>query len=334
MSGAALSAMQVRETPVVTVVMSTYNRAALLGDAVRSVLAQEGAPPYEFIVVDNNSTDDTRAVVEALIPESGGRLRYLFEPTQGVSHGRNAGIAAARGEFVAFTDDDVRASPGWIAAIYRAFADNPWAEFVGGRVYPRWPGPVPAWLTREHWGPLALVDYGDAPFRVDLERPVCIVSANLAARRSAFDRVGTFDPAHQHEPGWVTASEDHEWELRVMRSGGAGLYSPDIVIDADVQPNRLGKAYHRKWHYDHGRAVTRLLGSGETFDARGLPVPTTPGRPMPLGAAPWVYRQLAEHATRAALAWARRRRDDAFRHECLARESLGHIVGVARRQRA
>ncbi|HEY0779550.1 MAG TPA: glycosyltransferase [Gemmatirosa sp.] len=322
------------DAPVVSVVMSTYNRAALVGDAVRSVLAQQGAPPYEVLIVDNNSTDDTRAVVEALIPDSGGRLRYLFEPKQGVSHGRNAGIAAARGAYIAFTDDDVRTSPTWVAAIYRAFVEHPWAEFVGGRIYPRWPAPAPAWLTREHWGPLALVDYGDEPFRVDLERPVCIVSANLAARRTAFDRVGMFDPAHQHEPGWVTASEDHEWELRVMRSGGAGYYSPDIVLDADVQPNRLGKAYHRKWRYDHGRAVTRLLGPGETFDARMLPVPNRPGRPVLLGAAPWVYRQLAEHALRAVLALATGRRDGAFLHECLARESLGHIVGVAGRRRA
>ena len=320
-------------TPVVTVVMPTYNRAQLLGDAVRSVLAQDAPPPYEFVVVDNNSKDDTRAVVEALIPASGGRLRYVFEGRQGASHARNAGVAAARGEFVAFTDDDVRTSPTWVAEIHRAFVQHPWAEFVGGRVYARWPGPVPAWLTRDHWSPLALIDYGDEPFRVDLDRPVCLVTANVAARRATFDRVGPFDPARQHARGAVAASEDHEWELRVLRSGGAGLYSPAIVLDAEVQPNRLGKAYHRKWHFDHGRSLAGLLAAGETFDARMLPVAQATNRPMPLGVAPWAYRQLAESIARSAVAWMRRRESDAFLHECRARELVGHIVGVAETQR-
>ena len=158
--------------------MTTYNRGDLLGNALRSILAQhQTTPPFELIVVDNNSTDHTRRVVEQCAAAD-ARVRYIFEPQQGSSPGRNAGINAARSSIIAFTDDDVRVEADWIAAIARAFAEGANADVVGGRVLPIWPSPPPAWLTRDHWMPLALVDYGDQAFVVDRANPVCLVTAN------------------------------------------------------------------------------------------------------------------------------------------------------------
>jgi glycosyltransferase involved in cell wall biosynthesis len=261
-------------------------------------------------------------------------VRYVFEGRQGVSYGRNAGVAAARAPIVAFTDDDVRARPDWTRTIARAFAEHPWADFVGGRVLPRWPAPPPAWLTPEHWSPLALVDYGDAPLRVDAARPITLVTCNAAFRRAAFERVGGFDSRHQHRPGAVSACEDHELETRIVAAGGAGLYVPEMVIEAEVQERRLTRAYHRRWHRDHGRALVGLLRPGETFDGRGHPVPIAPGKPTLFGAAPWVYRSAAASALRTAAAWARARPADAFRHECDFLEAAGHIAGWVQRWRA
>src|SRR3954462_11222915 len=81
------------ETPRLSIVMSTYNRGALLGDAVRSVLAQRDRTfPFELIVVDNNSTDGTRDIVR-LLAAGDSRVRYAFEARQGLSYARNTGIA-------------------------------------------------------------------------------------------------------------------------------------------------------------------------------------------------------------------------------------------------
>ncbi len=81
----------------VSIVLSTYNRHEQLRPAIEHLLAQASdSPPYEVIVVDNNSTDITRRVVEACIAGAGGRLRYLFEPRQGVSFARNTGVDARR----------------------------------------------------------------------------------------------------------------------------------------------------------------------------------------------------------------------------------------------
>lgn len=239
--------------PGLSVILSTYNRGELLDDALESILDQTdpGTPPFELIVVDNNSTDGTRQAVERLAARD-GRVRYLFEPQQGLSYARNAGLRQARAPLIAFTDDDVRAQPDWVAAIVRAFAEHPEADVVGGRVLPRWPEPPPAWLTRDHWSPLALVDFGAAPVDVTPDNPICLVGANLAVRREVFDAVGDFATDLQRVRDGIGSLEDHEFQLRLLRIGRKGVYDPRIVVSAEIQPNRLERAYHRRWHTGHG----------------------------------------------------------------------------------
>ena len=97
-----------REAPVdISVVLSTYNRASMLPAALDALLAQRTAIVYEVILVDNNSTDGTRELAARYVAAHPERVRYVFERQQGLSYGRNTGIAAARGAIVAFTDDDV-----------------------------------------------------------------------------------------------------------------------------------------------------------------------------------------------------------------------------------
>ena len=236
-----------------SVIMSTYNRGALLEDAIRSVLAQHAAitPPFELIVVDNNSTDNTREIVLDRFARVDPRVQYLFESQQGLSYARNAGIRAARAPLVAFIDDDVRAQPDWVAAIARAFDEHPDADVVGGRVLPIWPTAPPAWLTRDHWAPLALVDHGKAPIVVTAEHPICLVAAG-ACRRTSFDAVGLFATEFQRVKDSIGSLEDHEFLLRVLRTGRKGVYDPRIVVNAEIQPNRMEREYHRRWHTGHG----------------------------------------------------------------------------------
>ena len=96
----------------VSVVLSTYNRADRLALALDALLYQVGATRYEVIVVDNNSSDTTAAVVAASAQRSDGRIRYAFEPRQGLSYGRNTGISLAHAPIIAFSDDDVRPRTG------------------------------------------------------------------------------------------------------------------------------------------------------------------------------------------------------------------------------
>jgi glycosyltransferase involved in cell wall biosynthesis len=247
----------------VSIVISTYNRCGLLSGALRALLAQTPADlAYEILVVDNNSTDQTRSLVQSMAMENPEKLKYLFEPKQGLSYGRNTGIAAAKTAVIAFTDDDVRVAPDWVWRIKTGFEANPDIDFLGGKVVPRWPAEPPPWLTRANWSPLALLDYGDRPFYVDSEKQLCLIGANFAFRRRAFDKVGLFKTDFQRVKDGIGSLEDHEILLRLWQAKSRGLYVPELVVTAEIEPERMGKKYHRKWHASHGRFYA-ALHSGE-----------------------------------------------------------------------
>ena len=230
------------------------------------------------------------------------RVTYLFEPRQGVSYGRNTGIAAATAPIIGFTDDDVRVSRSWASTILTVLAEHPEAACVGGRVLPHWPGPRPAWLVRENWAPLALVDYGDEPLFVNLKRRLCLITANAAYRREVFDRIGGF-ALHVQAIGREVATEDHELLLRLWHAGGQGLYWPALTATADVEPERMQRRYHRRWHRRHGHysAIMHEPEMEQTRRGRLLGVPAHRYRETASAFGRWL-RQLARLDGTAAFA--------------------------------
>lgn len=243
--------------PNLSIVLCTYNRAASLARAMAALCGGSGAARAELLVVDNNSTDGTADVIRSF---TGGRLtvRYLREPRQGLSFARNAGILAASAPLVAFTDDDVEAAPDWIDAVVSALARHPEAAWAGGKVLPRWTTPPPAWLDRSHWAPLALADYGDGALVIDDSTPLCLVGANLAMRREALIAAGLFATDVQRIGDGGGTTEDHELQIRMRSIGFRGVYDPSLVVHAPVDPERLSRRFHRRWHYQHGRSFARM----------------------------------------------------------------------------
>jgi GT2 family glycosyltransferase len=236
--------------PDVSVVISTYNRADSLLAAVSSVLVQDQAPSYELIVVDNNCADETAERIQQLA-RLDARIRYVFEPREGVSHGRNAGIAAAAAPIIAFTDDDVSVESNWIVEIRKAFEAQPDHGCIGGRVLPRWPSPPPGWLNERHWAPLALLDYGREQM-IDAADRRCLITANMAVRREVFNQIGCFRPALQKTASSLCSMEDWELQERYWRAGGRCWFNPRMIVYAAIQPERLTKRYHRRWRFQHG----------------------------------------------------------------------------------
>ncbi len=240
--------------PEVSVVIGTYNRCDVLRGALESLLTQDsGGVDYEVIVVDNNSTDDTRNMVENLRDTLDCKnLVYCFERTQGVSHARNRGITMARGRLIAFTDDDIRPAPNWIASVREGFNKFPHADCIGGKVLPPPTTEFPVWLTAKHWTPLALLDLGDKPIELNVRNGPGLVAANMAVRASVFADVGLFQPQLQRVKNSIGSMEDHEFQFRLSDAKKKLMYLPELVVHAHVLPERLTKDYHRRWYRGHG----------------------------------------------------------------------------------
>ena len=286
------------------VIICTWNRADSLRTTLESLQAQDAAGvAVEVIVVDNNSKDHTRAVVEALAQGWRlGQLRYVFEGRQGKQFALNAGIAASSAELLAFTDDDILFPPSWIAMLDAAFAD-PRVELAGGRTLLDWPadGP-PRWYDDEMHAILGAVDLG--PQRLSPPpHGYAPAGANLAARRAVFDRVGMFSERHFRHM-------DYEFGMRCARMGVGIAYVPELLVLAPVDPAMLSRRYFRRWSFKAGI-------SARDEDA--------PGIKLLLGVPRWVFSQLAGDLLRYPLECLLRPANRAFARQLRIWRALGTI---------
>jgi glycosyltransferase involved in cell wall biosynthesis len=290
----------------------------LLTRTLESLFDQRaGSVRYEVVVVDNNSCDGTRTVVETFMRRS-PHLRYLFEPRPGVSHARNTGIAAACAPVVAFIDDDVEASQNWVAAIKHVFDAHPEIDCIGGRIDPRWSAPPPTWLTPMFWGAVALqADKADTPY-VDADHAVpCLMTANFACRRAALDQVGGFSPDYMRD-------EDRELQLRLWSAAKRGLYVGDIAVTTEVPPDRMTKHYHRQFYARNGESHSRMRYL-DRIDVSGRLLPEIPRRATLFGTPGFIYRSLLLHAAWLAWSTATTQRDRAFFHETRLRYFFNYV---------
>ena len=183
--------------PRVSVVIATFNRAALLDECLTHLRTQPFTPGDDVIVVDNGSTDDTAAIVQRQQAAWTTPLRLLHESRPGKSHAIARAVGDATGDVLVFSDDDVNVGAGWLDALREAMAD-PAVALAGGPVVARWESTVPQWIrgARERHprlgAPIALLDYGDRSLELG---PRTLLGANLAIRRDVFTTVGGF-PTH------------------------------------------------------------------------------------------------------------------------------------------
>jgi glucosyl-dolichyl phosphate glucuronosyltransferase len=244
----------------ITVILCTYNRCQLLATALQSVKASTlpESVEWEVLVVDNNSKDQTREVVEDFCHRYPGRFRYLFEPRQGKSHALNAGVANAEGDVLAFMDDDVTVEPTWLQNLTAPLQNGKWVG-SGGRVLPKWTCPIPRWLPAEGWygsAPLALFDLGVNP-RELAEPPF---GTNMAFRKKLFEKYGGFRTDLGPCPGSEIRNEDTEFGRRLLAAGEHLCYVPSAVVYHIVMENRLQEKYYLAWWFDKARGDTRELG--------------------------------------------------------------------------
>lgn len=245
-------------TLTASIVLCTRNR----GDRLRAALAAIAAMTvpddvsWECLVVDNGSSDGTRDVAGEFVTRFPGLFCYTFEPRPGKTFALNRGLDEARGELLAFTDDDAIVQVDWLAAIVRAVKSHD-ADGVGGKVLPLWESPPPGWLTPEFHNVLALLDLGDAPLRVACKTdPRMLYGVNFAFRRSVFDRLGKFNTI------LGSRGEDQELFDRIVSAGLRVFYDPSIVVSHMISRDRLAIDYYERWYRDTGASRALLVAAG------------------------------------------------------------------------
>ncbi len=236
----------------ITLLVTTYNRSGDLREMLDTAVAQEteGAFRYEILIVDNNSTDDTRAVVEDFIVRGHENIRYLFESRQGRSYALNTGLDTVRGSIFTICDDDFILPEDWLKNIFAAFGAHPEVSFVSGKVLPAWQAEPPVWLTASHWSALALTDYGEKKFYTDENHQICLLACSF--RTADVVAIGGYNPKLGVTKNQIGGTEDLEVLKRLWKSGRKGIYLPHISFYHKVEPNRITKKYHRRWHSGHG----------------------------------------------------------------------------------
>ena len=233
----------------ITVIICTRNRAESLRQALESFFCDSNleAPNWEVLVVET-STDHTVEVCREFQQRFSQHFRFIEEKKLGKSNALNTAIQAAKGDVLAFTDDDVICEPNYIQGIATVFSSCS-ADAAQGRVLLDCEGGWPKWLDGNYLAMMAdFRDYGNEV--IDLDGTLC--GTNMVVRREVFDKVGGFAP--ELGPGGLGMWEDTEISLRIRQAGYRIIYAPEILLRHPWSRERLTKSFLRSRYFGQGRA--------------------------------------------------------------------------------
>lgn len=258
-----------------SVAICTWNRARPLEVALDSVAAalERASSRVEIIVVNNNCTDDTDALLDAMAQRL--PIRRVFEPKPGLSNARNAAVMAAQGDYILWTDDDVIVDAEWIRAYETTIREHPEAAFLGGPIELAFEGRPPRWLEA------ALPQIEQIYAARDLGRSAQAIAqprdlpfgANYAVR-TRDQRSILYDARLGRQPGnyWL-AAEETTLLGRLLQGGATGWWVPDAAVVHRIPRDRQSIAYLVKHGLGQGSTVQRLRPSpGNRARLFGRPV--------------------------------------------------------------
>ena len=257
-----------------TVALCTAGERSTLGTAIDSVVAQTLPPgcTIELLVVDNSqkATKYVRHAVDIVTGQSTRPVGYVREPRRGLGFARNAAIADAQGELVAFLDDDAVADADWAANLVAAYRETG-AGVVGGRVDPIWEVARPAWLGDELLGFLSILDYG--PHRSLCRYPHYPFGVNIAFERSLLVELGGFNTALGGGGAPTYLMDEIELCSRIERTGRQIVYVPEARVMHLVPAARTTRTFFLRRAAVLGRAAARVGWASDATCA-----PRTAGR--------------------------------------------------------
>jgi glucosyl-dolichyl phosphate glucuronosyltransferase len=244
--------------PILSVVVCTFNRAQLLRTCLCSLIEQSLEPSkFEILIINNNSTDETETVAKEFVQNT-HNTRLILEKMQGLSHARNTGIRESLGKFVAFIDDDAKATKTWCQNIIDAFSNTiPAPDVVGGVIEPWFPPNKPNWFTddleRCTWGERAEFLNGD------LARDG-FSGSNVAFRRELLFEFHGFSVNLGMVGNTVRVAEETDLFRRMYRRHIKLWYDPSIIVFHYVPSWKLTLIYRFRRGWMRGQAERHMMG--------------------------------------------------------------------------
>lgn len=250
--------------PAVTFIICTYNRQAYLDDTLKSILQPDAADlNIELLVIDNNSEDQTKAVVQKYKESSEDIfIHYVKEENQGLSHARNRGIKEANAEYVVFLDDDIRATESLIPAWISFFNDHPDATAAGGKIHVQFDDPRPEWMSHFLLPLLGYHDLGNSFKRYPKNK--FPFGGNMGFQKSIFKEVGLFNTDLGRKGTSLGAKEEKELFRRIRNHNEEIFYLPDAFLYHRVNRGRLTVDYIRKQAMGLGTSMKLHLKKAST----------------------------------------------------------------------
>ena len=309
-------------TKRITAAFCTYNRSARLGRLIAAVRAQRCLVPFDILVVDNNSSDNTQKVLADLAAQDGAAMRVVRETQQGIPYARNRAIEeclASGVDYMLFMDDDELPGEGLLAGAVDAL-EREGAECAGGRVEIRFaPGQRPKWLSDELLGFLAEIDHGPEPIWIK-DRSTPLWTANIAYRMEIFarDPALRFDYRYNRLGNGIGGGEDAILFRAMVDRGIRIRYRPDMVVEHYVDDWRLKRRYFLKLHFIAGRKFGHFESGDYARTVMGVP--------------PFMLAQAAGHWLKTAGMFVRRQ-PGVLRQAMNGMHAMGMIWGRFRRFR-
>lgn len=259
---------------LITVIICTRNRAPQLKRVLNSFLSLKSAEgtAWEMLIVDNGSTDETPSVIEEFADHL--PLRRVWQPEPGLSNARNAGVAAAKGDYICWTDDDVEVDPGWLAAYARAFHRYPDGTIFGGVVEPVYEAPPPLWMIEN--GDLladlmAKRDLGPIERKMPTELLSLPYGANFAVRAAEQRRL-RYDPNLGVSPNQKRLGEESTVLMAIAALGGAYYWIPSSRVRHLIPAARMSLNYIKVYFHSVGETWAYMSATGGQ-PVMGPPIP-------------------------------------------------------------
>lgn len=242
--------------PTISIIICTLNRAEWLLLALKSLERQHtDSHLFEILIIDNGSTDSTHQQLQPWIREN--KIRYFLEKERGLSQARNRGWKEAKGEWIAYLDDDAVASPWWVSSYLTTinhFDSN--VCIIGGKINLILPEPLPGWLPANFLGFLGELERGDRQ-RI-LSKDEWIGGGNSIYKRNALELAGGFPLSLGRKGGCLLSCEEIFLRRSIELSGYSCGYSPQALIWHYVHPDRLTKRWFLDRSFWQGVSVAKM----------------------------------------------------------------------------